>query len=67
MSYYASRKQAIVTIEVDADEYIYGTKEKKLALLTHEVKDKMDMLHQRFLKKKIYVGDLFHRIDEAFQ
>ena len=67
VSYYASRKQAIVTIEVDADEYIYGAKEDKLALLTREVKEKMDLLHQRLLKKKIYVDDLFQKIDEALQ
>ena len=64
---YASRKQAIVTIEVDADEYIYGTKEDKLALLTREVKEKMDLLHQRLLKKKIYIDDLFRKIDETLQ
>ena len=62
---YASRKQAIVTIEVDADGFIYGTKEEKLALLTGEVKAKMDLLRQRLLKKNIYVDDLFQKIDEA--
>lgn len=65
VSYYASRKQAIVTIEVDAYEYIYGTKDEKLALLTGEVKEKMDMLRQRLAKKKIHMDDLFLRIDEA--
>ena len=65
VSYYASRKQAIVTIEVDADEYIYGTKEDKLALLTHKVKEKMDILQQRLAKKKIRVDDLFIQIDNA--
>ena len=65
--YYASRKQAIVTIEVDADEYIYGTKEEKLSLLTHEVKDKMDMLHNRLLKKKIHIDELFSQINEALK
>ena len=67
VTYYASRKQAIVTIEVDADEYIYGTKKEKLALLTYEVKDKMDILHQRLLKKKIHIDDLFSQIDEALK
>lgn len=67
VSYYASRKQAIVTIEVDAEEYIYGTKEEKLALLTREVKEKMDLLHQRLVKKKIHADDLFVRIDEALK
>lgn len=63
--YYASRKQAIVTIEVDGDAYIYGTKEEKLALLIGEVKEKMDMLRQQLTKKKIYIDDLFLQIDEA--
>lgn len=67
VSYYASRKQAIVTIEVVPDEYIYGTKEEKLALLTREVKEKMNMLHHRLLKKKIHIDDLFSRIDEALK
>ena len=67
VAYYASRKQAIVTIEVDADGFIYGTKEEKLALLTGEVKAKMDLLRQRLLKKKIYIDDLFQKIDEALQ
>ena len=67
VAYYASRKQAIVTIEVDADGFIYGTKEEKLALLTGEVKAKMDLLRQRLLKKNIYVDDLFQKIDEALQ
>lgn len=66
-SYYASRKQAIITIEVDADKYLYGTKEEKLALLTREVKEKMDMLHQRLIKKKIYIDDLFLQVDEALR
>ena len=65
VSYYASRKRVIVTIEVDVDEFIYGSKEDKLALLTREVKEKMDLLHQRFLKKKIYVDDLFQKVDEV--
>lgn len=67
VSYYTSRKQAIVTIEVDADEYIYSTKEDKLALLTREVKEKMDLLRQRLMKKKIYIDDLFLQIDEALK
>ena len=67
VSYYGSRKQAIVTIEVDADEYLYRKKEEKLALLTCEVKEKMDMLHQRLAKKKIHIDDLFLRIDEALR
>lgn len=67
VSYYASRKQAIVTIEIDADEYLYSTKEEKLALLTREVKEKIDMLHQRLAKKKIHIDDLFFQIDEALR
>lgn len=67
VSYYASRKQAIVTIEVDRAEYLYGSTEEKLALLTCEVKEKMDILHQRLLKKKIYIDDLFQKIDQALQ
>ena len=67
VSYYASRKQAIVTIEVDADEYLYGTKEEKLDLLTREVKEKMEILHNRLLKKNIHIDDLFQHIDEALK
>lgn len=67
VKYYASRKYAIVTIELDADEYIYGTKEDKLALLTREVKEKMDMLHQRLLKKKIHIDELFSQVEEALK
>lgn len=67
VTYYASRKQVIVTIEVDADEYIYSTKEEKLALLTREVKEKMDLLHHRLLKKKIDIDDLFQKVDAALQ
>ena len=67
VSYYASRKQAIVTIEVDAYEYIYGTKEEKLALLTGEVKEKMAVLCQRLAKKKIHMDDLFLQIDEVLR
>lgn len=67
VSYYASRKQAIVTIEVDADEYICITKEEKLAFLTREVKEKMEMLHERLTKKKIHIDDLFLRIEEALR
>ena len=67
VSYYASRKRAIVTIEIDADECLYGTKEDNLALLTHEVKEKMEMLHQRLAKKKIHIDDLFSQIDEALR
>ena len=65
VTYYSSRKQAIVTIEVDADEYIYGTKEEKLALLTREVKEKIDILRQRLAKKNIHIDDLFLQIDKA--
>ena len=67
VTYYASRKQAIVTVEVDSDEYIYGTKEEKLALLTREVKEKMDMLRPRLRMKKIRMDDLFLQIDEALR
>ncbi len=67
VTYYASRKQAIVTVEVDSDEYIYGTKEEKLALLTREVKEKMDMLRQRLRMKNICMDDLFLQIDEALR
>ena len=67
VSYYGSRKQAVVTIEVDANEYIYSTKEEKLALLTHEVKEKIDILHHRLLKKKIHIDDLFSQINEALK
>lgn len=67
VTYYASRKQAIVTVEVDSNEYIYGTKEEKLALLTREVKEKMDMLRQRLRMKNIRMDDLFLQIDEALR
>lgn len=67
VSYYASRKQAIVTIELDADEYIHDTKEEKLALLTGEIKEKMDTLRKRLAKKNIHIDDLFLRIDEALR
>ena len=67
VSYYVSRKQAIITIEVDADKYLYSTKAQKLDLLTREVKEKMDMLHQRLVKKKIYIDNLFMQIDEALR
>ena len=65
VSYYPSRKQVIVTIEIDADEYLYGTKEEKLALLTREVKEKMDILHKRLIKRNIHIEDLFLQIDNA--
>ena len=67
VAYYASKKQAIVTIEVDADEYLYGTKDEKLTLLTREVKEKFDVLHKRLLKKNIHIDDLFLQIDELLK
>ena len=67
VTYYASRKQAIVTIEVDADKYLYGTKEEKLDLLTSEVKEKMELLHNRLLKKNIHIDDLFLQIEAALR
>ena len=65
VSYYPSRKQAIITIEVDGDAYLHGTKEEKFALLTREITEKMDMLQKRLIKKKIHIDDLFLQIDKA--
>lgn len=67
VAYYASRKQAIITIELDVESYIYGTKEEKLTLLKQEVQEKMEMLHGRLTKKKIHIDDLFLQIDEALR
>lgn len=65
VSYYPSRKQAIITIEVDGDAYLHGTKEEKFALLTREITEKMDMLQKQLIKKKIHNDDLFLQIDKA--
>ena len=63
VTYYASRKHAIVTIEVDPEEYLWGTKEEKRALLLREVKEKLRLLQGRLEKKDIHIDDLFQRVD----
>lgn len=65
--YYASQKRAIVTIAVDAGGYIHGTKEEKLALLTGEIKEKMELLRCRLAKKEIHIDDLFDQIHEVLR
>lgn len=67
VSYYASRKKAIVTIELDAEAYIYGTKEEKLALLLREVRETMKILQKRLAKKNIDPDDLFTKIENALR
>lgn len=67
VTYYASRKQAIVTIEVDADAYIYGTKEEKRALLLGEVKEKLKLLQTRLEKRGIHPDDLFQRVEDVLR
>ena len=64
VAYYASRKQAIVTIAVDADAYLWGTKEEKRGLLLREIKQKLKLLQGRLEKKDIHIDDLFRRVDE---
>ena len=67
VTYYASRKRAIVTIRVDADAYIHGTKAEKLALLTCEVREKTDLLRRRLAGKNIHMDGLFLQIGEALR
>ena len=67
VAYYASRKQAIVTIEIDAEVYLYSTKEEKLALLKSEVAEKLELLRQRLEKNKIPAGSLFDQIAAALE
>ena len=64
ISYYASRKQAIVTIAVDADAYLWGTKEEKRGLLLREIKQKLKLLQGRLEKKGIHIDGFFQRVDE---
>lgn len=60
--YYHSRKKAIVTVQVDSNTYLYGTKAEKLAYLIHTVQENMDTLSCRMQAKNIETGDLFTQI-----
>ena len=65
--FYPARKRAIVTIEVDDDAYIYGTKEEKRALLTDEISANLKELRRRFQKRGICADDLFVRAEKKLQ
>lgn len=64
-AYYPSRKQAIITVELDIESYVRGTKEEKHALLAREIQEKMNILRERIASRHIHMDDLFLQISKA--
>lgn len=64
-TYYAPRKQVIVTVQVDSEKYLYSTKAEKLELLVDEVHSKMDILYGNLQRRNIDSADLFVQVNNA--
>lgn len=62
VAYYSSRKQAIITVELDVSLYIHSSAEEKLTLLTAILLENLNVLQEKLVKKKIDTIDLFPRI-----
>lgn len=58
-TYYASNKRVIVTIRVEEDEYLYGTKQEKMTMIIDEMRRKMDDLQIRLQERKIDIDEGF--------
>lgn len=67
VAYYGSRKKAIVTIEIKAEDYLLKSKEEKYALIRGEMQEKMEMLRMRLEKKGIRLNELFSQIEDALR
>lgn len=64
VTYYPSRKKAIVTIQLDNSEYIFCSKQDKMMLLADEMKNKIDLLEARVRARKIECAKLFEQMKE---
>ena len=62
-TYYSSSRRVIVTIRVEEDSYLYGSKKQKLMLLADEMQRNMDALQIQLQKRRLDVDeDLFLQI-----
>lgn len=63
VTYYPSRKQAIVTIRLDDSDYLVCTKREKMMLLVDEIQSQIDLLQIKLKKREMDYTEMFEQIN----
>ena len=66
-TYYTSRKKAILTIQLDMEQYIQSSPQAKRALLVKELQNKLDVLHRKLIETGSCTDGLFKDIQQALK